>query len=146
VIRSRPAARSTSRQRSASASPIRRPASVKVERSARRSVARLSIRASASNSPAAVFDPSRPPAQADEQRIRADAERAGEADERVGPRDPFAALKLANRRAVKAGEEPEVFLADPNPLAAAGEVLTEDLREGRVAYSEREALQAPPRA
>ncbi len=42
----------------------------------------------------------------------ADAERAAEAHERVGPGDSFAALKLADGRAVKSGKEAEVFLAD----------------------------------
>jgi hypothetical protein len=84
-----------------------------------------------------VFNPGRAPVQAEQERIRADAEGAAESDERVGPSDPFAALKLADRGAVKAGEKAKVFLRYPEPVAAASQVSPEDPGKGRIAGSER---------
>ncbi|HEY2715111.1 MAG TPA: hypothetical protein VGI73_02705 [Solirubrobacterales bacterium] len=83
-----------------------------------------------------AFDPGRPPVQAEEERIRADAEGAAEPYEGVGPSDPFAALQLPDSGAVEAGEKAEVFLRYPEPVAAASQVLAEDPGKGRVAGSE----------
>lgn len=83
-----------------------------------------------------MCDPRRAPGQTGEQDLGADAQRPAEAYERVGPRNPFAALELADRRAMKAGEEAEVFLGDAEPLAAATEVFAEDHGEALVARPE----------
>jgi hypothetical protein len=81
----------------------------------------------------ADVDPGRAPTQAGEQRIRSDLQRATEADERVGPGGPFAALKLTDGGAVQLGEESEFFLADSQRLAMAEEVQAELPCEGLVA-------------
>lgn len=50
---------------------------------------------------------------------------AGELDHGVHAGDPFAALKLADRRAVQRGAHRQLFLGELRPPAAVGEVVAE---------------------